>query len=150
MVTQPFLVDEVTWDRKEHDWTGKCFYFQEFYSILGKVLQMEEKLEALNREVRMARYKIVSPIIWVQVGKMKGRMMLEIEKPDRYDAQVRTFDIPTSADSIVHLGGMATLSRGIQRLKELVYARRQMEPREIYYAYQSAQAGNKIIIVGIT
>ncbi|MFN3822005.1 MAG: hypothetical protein ACK4OO_06685 [bacterium] len=150
MSVQPFVVDEGIWDRKEHDWTGKWFYFVEFFSLFGKILKVNDKLETLNRGVRMERYKTVSPIIWVQYGKMKGRMLIEIEKPDRYDAQVFSYEIPTTADSIVHLGGIATLSKGVERLKEIVYSRRQMEPREIYYLYQSAISGNKIVIVGIT
>ncbi|MBM3329129.1 MAG: hypothetical protein FJY67_06615 [Calditrichaeota bacterium] len=143
-------IDDSAWDRKEFDWTGKTFYFTTYLNLLGLPIGLPGKLEQLNRDVRTAGHKIKNPMVFIQVGKVKARAMVEIEKPEALDSQVFTYDIPTNVDSIVHYGGPSTLARGVERLKERVYSRRTMEPREIYYLYQDNPAENKMLLVGLT
>jgi len=149
-ITSSREIAEETWDRKEHDWTNKAFYFVNVTFILGKALGLDAKLEQLNREVRQNGYKTKNPMILIQVGKLKGRIMIEVEKKDTYDAQIQHYDIATSCDTIVHMGGLASLGKGIQRLKERVAARRSRDPREIYYLYQQDPNAPKTILFSIT
>jgi len=143
------ITDEA-WDKKEHDWTGKAFYFVTTTFLLGKPLGLDGKLEELNREVRQNGYKLKNLMILIQHGKFKGKVMIEVEKQDKYDAQIHHYDIQTSCDTILHLGGLATLSKGIERLKERVAARRSMNPREIYYLYQTDPSALKIILFAVS
>jgi len=143
-------IDDASWDRKEFDWTGKSFYFVNFISLFGIHFGLNKKLEILNREIRQNGYKTKNSMVLIQYGKVKARTMLEIEKPDRYDAQVQNYDIATNADTIVHYSGLASLAKGVEKLKERVYSRRSMMPREIYYVYQSEGNANKILLIGLT
>ncbi len=142
--------EDDVWDRKEFDWTGKSFYFINFISLFGINFGLDKKLELLNREIRQNGYKIKNPMILVQYGKVKSRAMIEIEKPDRYDAQVQNYDIATTADTIIHYGGLSSLSKGVQKLKERVFSRRSMLPREIYYVYQPGANTEKTLLIGLT
>jgi len=143
-------ISEETWDRKEHDWTGKAFFFVNVTFIFGNAVGLDTKLELLTREVKSNGYKIKSPMILIQQGKFKGRIMIEVEKKDLYDAQIQFYDTQTSCDTMVHLGGMTNLGKGIERLKERVASRRQMSPREIFYLYQSDPNASKTILFALT
>jgi len=46
-ITSSREIAEETWDRKEHDWTNKAFYFVNVTFILGKALGLDAKLEQL-------------------------------------------------------------------------------------------------------
>ncbi len=143
------ISDEV-WDRTEHDWAGKSFYYVTAIFILGKALGLDSKLEQLTREVREGGYKIINQMILIQHGKFKGKIMIEIEKKDLWDAQVFTYDVGTSCDTVLHLGGLSNLGKGIERLKERVVARRMRDPREIFYLYQPDMNNPKIIVFALT
>jgi len=138
------------WDKVEHEWTGRCFYYVTATFLLGKPIGLDSKLEELNREIRQNGYKIKNPMILIQCGKMKGRIMMEVEKKDQYDAQVICYDVQTTCDTVVHYGGISSIGKGIERLKERVAARRMMNPREIYYMYQSDPSASRTIIFALT
>ena len=143
-------ISDDTWDRTEHDWSDKSFYYVSVTFLLGKPLGLDGKLEELNRDVRKGGYKIKNPMILIQHGKFKGRIMIEIEKKDLYDSQVFTYDPQTACDTIVHNGGISGLGKGIDRLRERVAARRISEPREIYYMYQPDPNSTKTVLFAIT
>lgn len=143
-------ISDEYWDRKEFEWTDKSFYFVTATFLFGKPLGLDGKLELLNREVRQAGYKIKNQMILIQHGKFKGRIMIEIEKKDQYDAQVQTYDTQTNCDTIIHYGGMSSLGKGIQRLKDRVAARRMMAPRLFFYMYQPDPNAQKTILFALT
>ena len=124
---------ESAWDNKEFDWTGKSFYFVNITNLMGKPLRLGNKLEQLNREVRQNGYRTINNIILIQYGVMKSKVMIEVEKQEKYDAQVLTFETQTTADSHVFRNQQSTLSKEVKRLCERVYSRRTREPRYIYY-----------------
>lgn len=149
-VNRPF--DPASWDRKEFDWTGKSFYFVEFFNILGMPIGLGSKVEELNRELRKNGYKALSPMILIQhTSGLRGRVMIEVEKKDQYDAQVYTLDTQTSADCVAVLTGKSGLSKGIERIKQQVSSRRDMNPRMIFYwCVEGIDNPRNIVVFGLT
>ena len=144
--------EDSAWDRKETEWTGKSFYSVPVTFLLGKPLGLGNKLEELNRELRQSGYKPVNSMVLIQFGKFKGRAMIEVPKKDTHDASICTYDIPTTVTTMVYKGEPLGIAKGFVKLKELVYSRRSMEARELYYLYiPSAGAGGyKTILFAIT
>jgi len=145
-------IDESIWDRKEIEWTGKSFYFVPVTFLLGRPLGLGKKLEELNRHMRQGGYKPVNSMVLLQFGKFKGRAMVEVPKKDTHDANICTYDIPTTVTTMVYKGEPLGIAKGFDRLKELVYSRRSMAARELYYLYvPNATAGNyRTVLFAIT
>ncbi len=142
---------ESSWNDKEFDWTGKSFYFVNFTSLLGNPIGLGGKMEQLMREVRQNGYKTMNNVVLVQHGVTKGKVMIEVEKQDKYDAQVLTFEENTAVDTLVIKESVTTLSNGVKRMKERVFNRRTMEPRGIYYWKVTLPGGSGyIVIFGLT
>lgn len=143
------ISDEV-WDRKEHEWTGKSFYFVTCTVIFGKPLGLEGKLEQLNREIRSNNYKVKNSMTLIEYGKMNARIMIEVEKKDQYDAQIHTYDVQTSCDTIIHYFTKGGIAKGMEYLKERVAARRSRDPRQMFYMYQPDPNAIKTILFALT
>ncbi len=143
------ISDEV-WDKKEHEWTGKSFYFVNCLFIFGKSIGLAGKLEQLNRDIKANNYKVKNSMVLIEYGKMNARVMVEVEKKDQYDAQVFTYDIHTSCDSIIHYFTRGGVSKGFQFLSERVGARRSRDPRQLFYMYQPNPSSIKTILFALT
>ena len=142
---------ESSWTDKEFDWTGKSFYFVNVTSLLGKPVGLGGKMERLMREVRQNGYKTLNNIVLVQHGVMKAKVMIEVEKQDKYDAQVLTFEENTAVDTMVIKEGVTSLNTGAKRMKERVFNRRTMESRAIYYWKVTLPGGRGYTVVfGLT
>jgi hypothetical protein len=144
--------DDAVWDRKETEWTGKTFYFVPVTFLFGKPLGLGKKLEELNRQMRQGGYKPVNSLVLLQFGKFKGRAMVEVPKKDTYEANLHSYDIPTTVTTLVYKGDPVGIARGFDKLKELVYSRRSMAAREFYYLYvPNTTAGNyRTVLFAIT
>lgn len=143
------ISDEV-WDRKEHEWTGRSFYFVNCVFVFGNPIGLEGKLEQLNRDVRANNYKIKNSMVLIEYGKMNARVMIEVEKKDTYDAQIHTYDVQTSVDTIIHYFTRGGIAKGFQGLKERVAARRSRDPRQMFYMYQPDPNAIKTILFALT
>lgn len=143
------ISDEV-WDNKEHEWTGKSFYFVNCFFIFGNAIGLEGKLEFLNREIRTNGYKVKNSMVLIEYGKMNARIMIEVEKKDQYDSQVFTYDVQTSCDSKIHYFTKGGISKGFESLKERVAARRSRDPRQLFYMYQPNPNAQKTILFALT
>ncbi len=142
--------NELSWESKEHDWTGKSFYFIPIINVLGKPVSLGKKLEELNRELRLNGYRTVNSMIMVQVASFKGRIMVEVEKLDKYDSQVITFDDTTTADTIVHKGSAGGIGAAVKRLQQRVASRRGMNPRDIYYWLVDGPGSERAVLFAVT
>lgn len=142
---------ESEWTDKEFDWTGKSFYFVTVLTILGNPIGLGGKMEQLMREVRQHGYKTINNIVMVQHGVTKAKVMIEIEKQDKYDAQVLTFEEHAVVDTLVIKDSVTSLSTGVKRMKERVFNRRSMEHRAIYYWNVTLTGGSGYtVIFGLT
>ena len=144
-------IDDATWDHREHDWTGKTFYFVPLISIFNKPLGLGNKIEQLNREVRQTGYKILDNMILIQFASFKGRVMIEVEKQEKMDAQILSFEEKTAVDTMVYCGSPGQMSESIKRLEERVVSKRGIAPRSIYYKFVSKTGREyKTILFAIT
>ncbi|MDP8229182.1 MAG: hypothetical protein P9M15_06995 [Candidatus Electryoneaceae bacterium] len=137
---------EVAWNMKEFDWTGKSFYFVTFINLLGIPIGFNSKLEQLNRGINQAGHKRINNMILIQFGVFKARAMIEIETPEFADSQVTTFDEPVIADTMIAPGSPAKVSA---HLATRVASKRNMEPRQVYYVYDSS-GKSKTIVIALT
>jgi len=138
--------DEGSWDRKEFDWLDKSFYFVTVTNLLGIPIGLGKRMELLMRDVRAAGHNIVNNSVYVQIGELKGKIMIEIETPELADAQVFTFDTPTSASTMVV---NAKPAQAAVKLTERIVSKSGMKPRQIFYVYKAA-GGSKNTVLGIT
>jgi len=143
------ISDEV-WENKEHEWTGKSFYFVNCKFIFGNAIGLDGKLEALNRDLRTANYKVKNPMVLIEHGKFNGRIMIEVEKKDNYDSQLATYDVHTVCDTKIHYFTKGGVQKGFDFLKERVAARRSRDPRQLFYMYQPDSNAQKTILFALT
>ncbi len=145
---QSTLIDEDVWDQKEFEWTGKSFYYIPLIYIFGKPLGLGGKLEQLNREARQNGYKILNNRVLISQAFIKGRAMIEVEKQDKYDAMVDTYEDPLFVDTVIYKSSSGSMSNAFKRLAERVAAKRSMSPRQLYYMYvmDSGGSGYKTIL----
>ena len=143
------ISDEV-WDNKEHEWTGKSFYFVNCIFVFGKAIGLDGKLEQLNRDIRANNYKVKNSMVLIEFGKMNARVMVEVEKKDQYDAQIYTYEVQTSCDAKIHYFSKGGISKGFDALKQQVAARRSRDPRQLFYMYQPNSSATKTILFALT
>ncbi len=141
--------NELDWEAKEFDWTGKSFYYVSLMNIMGKPLNLGGKMEELMRELRQNGYKMVSNIILVQYKTFGGRIMTEVEKQDKYDAQVAAYEMHLTVDTVVQPKGKG-LAPGIKRIRSRVTSKRTREPREIYYWPVDGASSERYVVFSFT
>ncbi|MFH0764789.1 MAG: hypothetical protein V2A61_00050 [Calditrichota bacterium] len=148
--SNPKAFDASDWDAREFEWTGKSFYYISIINIFGKPFGLSEKLVDLNRELRQNGYRPLNNIVLIEHALFKGKIMVEVEKLDKYDDHLLTFEIQTTADSIVIHTGMSGLAKGVERLKQRIVNRRDMNPRGIYYWLVNSLGSSQIVVFGLT
>ena len=141
---------ESDWDIKEHDWGGKCFFFLPYSSLLAKITGHGKKVEQIRFEVRKNGYKTLNNMILFEHSTFKGKVMVEIEKQDKYDDQVITFDEGSIVDTLVHIGSISSVGKVITRLTERVSNKRAKPPRSIYYWLVSGVGSDKTVVFAIS
>lgn len=142
--SDPF--NENSWEQKEFDWTGKAFYFVSLISVFNRPVFLSRKLEQLNREIVERHYIRQSKIILIQYGMIKSRVMIEIQPPEQYDAQVVNLDDRTNVDTMIYKGPLSKIGDHFKLLAERVTSKRGIEPRSLYYSYAPNPAVIKRIL----
>lgn len=150
MIPREKSFSEEQWESKEFEWTGKSFYYVPILNILGHPIGLSSKLELLNREVRQNAYLTKNYIMLIQYSMFGGCAMIEVEKQDKYDAQVKTYDETTTVATIVHKGSLAGIGKTVKRLKERVVSRRGMLPREIYYWLTTGPGSERMVLFAVS
>ena len=141
---------ESDWDIKEHDWGGKCFFFLPYNSLLAKITGLGKKIEQIRFEVRKNGYKMQNNMIMFEHSAFNGKVMVEIEKQDKYDDHVITFDEGAIVDTLVHHGRISSVGKVITRLNERVANKRAKPPRSIYYWLVSGEGSDKSVVFAIS
>jgi hypothetical protein len=145
-------IDDDVWDNKEFDWNGKSFYYIKFLSLFSNPIGLPGKLEQLVQEARKGGFKVVGNMVLVEHSSFGGEAMIEVEKLDKFDADVHNFEERTTVCTVVYRGSPGKLHQGIKRLREIVTQRKGMEPRKIFYAYNSASTSGsyKTVLFALT
>ncbi len=127
----PEIKDE-DWHLKDFDWSGKYFYFVEVPHVLKVPLALDKRKAQLSEEISEKGYAVVNPeLILYQPGMFRGKLLLEIEDPEQFDAYVTRFD-DARIFTRVHRGGSGGLKKSVEELKAFTLDRAHVLPREIY------------------
>lgn len=78
-------------DQKEEDWSGFTFYWLPVKCIFGKPVGLENVFRQLISTVSKERLQFKqSPRILFEPGTFSAKVMVEVDIPDSYNAQVLT------------------------------------------------------------
>jgi hypothetical protein len=87
-------INPADWEGKEFDWENKTFYFLPLNYLFHKPLGLPDKVRQLKKEVISREYAFTEfhPILcdW---AAMKGRVMVQIKNPEKYDENIYTSDM---------------------------------------------------------
>ena len=145
-------IDDDIWDRKEHDWTGKTFYITKILTIFNIPLGLAGKLEQLNQDLSRAGYKIKTNMVLIEPGTFSSMAMIEVDKQNKYDANILHFDEQTNVETFVYKGPQNKVSGGMRQLAERVTSKRGMPPRKVMYmyTYSGSESKYKTILFALT
>jgi hypothetical protein len=128
----PEIKDE-EWHLKDFDWSGKFFYFVEVPHVLKVPLALDKKKNELSDEISEKGYTSVNPeLVLYQPGMFRGKLLVEIEDPEQFDANVTLFD-DARVFTRVHHSRTGSLKNTIEELKAFTLDRSHVLPREIYF-----------------
>ncbi|MBL7190926.1 hypothetical protein ISS30_04465 [bacterium] len=86
-------IDTAQYDGKSEDWENKCFYFHPINNLMHKPMGLEEKRIALKKEIIERRYDFIDDkMVLCEWTPFKGRIMMNIKKPEKYDENFFIFD----------------------------------------------------------
>jgi hypothetical protein len=125
-------IDEQDWHLKDTDWSGKIFYFEDVPHILGTPLGLEKKQDAMKADIQQKGYEMINPeLILHQPGLFGGRIFVEVQDPEQYDANVIQFEnarVLTRA----YKGPASGVKQAIAELKAFCEDRTHLPPGAIY------------------
>jgi hypothetical protein len=132
----PEIEDEL-WHLQDLNWSGKFFYFEYLYHFLKIPLGMEKRREEMFADIDRKGYQAVNPERVIHLpGMFQGRIMVEIEDPEQYDANVEKFDNARILTR-VHRGSRSGLRRSLIELQAFSQDRAHIPPGAVYYWYAS-------------
>lgn len=137
---------------KDLDYTGKYFYFEDVPHLLGKPIGMGKKLSEMKHQIERKGYTMINPEIILHLsGSFSGRILVEIENPDQYDANVDFFENARILTR-VYKGSLGGIKKGVGELVAYAEDRTHIGPSAIYYWHVSCpicakQSGsNKVVL----
>ena len=107
-------------DGTEEDWNGKTFFWLPVTTLFGKPIGLEDVYNKLIGSISKEGLTFIpNPRILLETGLFSSKWLVEIEKPENYNAQVITIEA-----SKVHIkeatGDDAAIKRVIERMRERV------------------------------
>ncbi|TKJ41802.1 hypothetical protein CEE37_04335 [candidate division LCP-89 bacterium B3_LCP] len=134
----PAIEDE-NWHLQDLNWSGKYFYFAYLNHFFGIPLSIEKVKEKLFTEINQKEYTTVYPSMILHLpGLFQGRLLVEIEDPGQYDANVELFE-EVRILTRVHRGPKKNLKRSVDEIKAFAQDRAHILPGKIYFWYATCQ-----------
>lgn len=131
------------WHLQDMDWSGKYFYFEYLNHILRIPLGLEKQRDLMLAEIETKSYTAVDPQMILHLpGLFQGRILVEIEDPEQYDANVERFD-DARILTRVHTGPRSGLKRSLAELEAFTQDRTHILPIAVYYWYASCPVCTK-------
>lgn len=133
MLEELALTDPKRWENAEFDWDLKQYYAVSFSCLFGKPKKLFEAVQQLKAEIATREHVIPdeAPLL-IEIGKFKGRLLIEIEKPREYDASVIEIE-KSKVYTAVHEGPFKTIGDTTKKLKQKVIDKKGLTPSSIYY-----------------
>ena len=137
-------VNDQDWHLQDQNWDGKFFYFEYVRHFFNVPLGYDKQLRAMKRDMARKGFRLVNAdMVLYQPGLFQGRLLMEINDPDQYDANVERFD-QARLLSRVHQGSRSGLKDALQELKAFTQDRAHLDPLIIYYWYTTCDKCAKI------
>ncbi len=121
------------WRDRQFDWKHKVFYFVDLPCLLGTPRNLFEAGQQLKAEIATKEYQVTEDaMVLIQPGMLKGRLLVNVNKPDAYDAYV--FELETSKlFSAVHEGPFKTIKTTAKQLQEKVKKEKGVPATNTFY-----------------
>ncbi|MFH1861669.1 MAG: hydrolase [bacterium] len=128
-------IKDSDWHLQDMDWSGKFLYYDLLPHFLGMPLGFEKKVQYLKRQIAEKAYKLVNPdMILQESGTFRGAILMEIEDPGQYDANVEQLE-NVCVLTRVYNGPAGNIKQGIGELRAFVLDRKHFPPAKIYLWY---------------
>lgn len=126
-------INDQDWHLKDQDWSGKFFYFDDVQHFFGVPLGLEKRIGEMRQEIARKGYQFVNPDQVLHLpGSFQGRLLMEIEDPKQYDANVETFENARILTRVYH-GPRSGIRDAVEALKAFTTDRTHIEPSVIYH-----------------
>ncbi|MBD3166345.1 hypothetical protein GF324_07095 [bacterium] len=121
------------WEDGEFEWENKNCYTVPLKVFFGKVQNLFESVQHLRAELESKGY-VPKPesMLLMEVELFKGRLLMEIPKPDQYDASVVEIE-KSKVFSTVHKGEFKTIGKTAKKLQQHVESQKGVKPTATYY-----------------
>ncbi len=120
MDQQADFTDPKRWEDNELEWMHKHFYTVPLPCMMGKPRKLYETVLRLKAEIETKEYQIKDEsMLLIETGFLQGRVLIEIRKPDDYDASVFELE-PSQIMTTVHHGPFKTIKKTVQEHEEKV------------------------------
>lgn len=127
------FLDPSTWENGEFEWEAKSYYTVPLKCFMGKPSNLEEAVKQIRAEIATKGYDVPGEsILLMEVGGFKGRLLLEIMRPQNYDASVTELE-RSKAFSTIHKGPLKTIKKTAKAFAEKVAQDRGVHPGSTYY-----------------
>ncbi len=121
------------WRDRQIDWKHKVFYFVDLPCLLGTPRNLYESGQQLKAEIGTKEYQITDDaMVLIQLGTLKGKLMVNVHKPDAYDAYVFELE-PSKLFTAVHEGPFKTIKQTAKVLQEKVKKEKGVSATHTFY-----------------
>jgi len=133
------------WEGKEFDWEKKTFYYLRISNFMYKPQGLAEKIRQLKKEIVHKNYDFTdfTPIMcdW---AAFKGRVMVQIKNPEKYDENIYIYDMGTIY-STVFQGPSKLFKQSVKDFQSKIELDYGIPPQDtlIWYAHCPACAKEK-------
>jgi hypothetical protein len=126
-------VNDQDWHLQDRDWSGKFFYFEYVQHLFYMPLQLDKVIQNMKLDIARKGYQPVNPdqILYLP-GSFQGRVLMEIQDPEQYDANVEKFENARIL-SRVYKGPRNRIKNAVEELKAFTQDKTHLIPSKIYY-----------------
>jgi bifunctional DNA-binding transcriptional regulator/antitoxin component of YhaV-PrlF toxin-antitoxin module len=126
-------INDQDWHMKDQTWNGKFFYFEYVRHIFSFPMGFDVQVKKMKQDLAHKGYQLVIPdLVLHQPGMFQGRILVEIQDPEQYDANVEPLDNARILSRVVK-GSGARMGQALQELKTFTRDRTHLDPTVVYY-----------------
>jgi hypothetical protein len=128
-------INDQDWHLKDQTWNGKFFYFDTVRYLFNTPLSYDKTLAEMKRDIARKGYQFVNPdMVLNSPGMFQGRIMMEIQDPEQYDANVENVDNARMLSRVCR-GSRGNLGNAVEELRAFTQDRTHLDPIVMYYWY---------------
>lgn len=121
------------WEDGEFEWELKYYYSVPLSVFFGKPNKLFENANRLRAEIATKGYEPPEDaMMLMEVELFKGRLLMQVPKPQEYDASVVEIE-KSKWFSAIHKGPFKTIKQTAKALTSKVESRKGVRPTATYY-----------------